>query len=95
VKAIAAGGGVNLTSDPAGHASFYLWGHVPDPFTMYREVQALPAGTTLWLEHGGRPEAKHFVSIPDIYTSAEVAPSRNDVREIISLIVEARNPTCV
>jgi asparagine synthase (glutamine-hydrolysing) len=40
VKALAAGGGVNLTSDPAGHAGFYLWGHVPEPFTMYREVQA-------------------------------------------------------
>ena len=82
VKALAAGGGVNLTSDPAGHAGFYLWGHVPEPFTMYREVQALPAGTTLWLDHSGRPEVKRYVSIPDIYASAEAAQSRNDAREI-------------
>jgi asparagine synthase (glutamine-hydrolysing) len=82
VKALAAGGGVNLTSDPAGHAGFYLWGHVPEPFTMYREVQALPAGTTLWLDRSGRHEVKRFASIPDIYASAEAAPSRIDAREI-------------
>jgi asparagine synthase (glutamine-hydrolysing) len=82
VKAIAASGGVNLTPDLAGHAGFYLWGHVPEPFTMYREVQALPAGATLWLDQSGRPEVKRYVSIPDIYTSAEAAPSRNDAREI-------------
>ena len=82
VKALAAGGGVNLTSDPAGHAGFYLWGHVPEPFTMYREVQALPAGTTLWLDRSGRPDVKRYVSIPDIYASAEAEPSGHDARAI-------------
>lgn len=82
VKALAAGGGVNLTSDPAGHVGFYLWGHVPEPYTMYREVQALPAGTTLWLDQSGRQELKQYMSIPDIYAGAEAAPSQNDAREI-------------
>lgn len=82
VKALAAGGGVRLSYDPAGHAGFYLWGHVPEPFTMYREIQALPAGATLWLDHSGRHELKPYVSIPGIYADAEAAPSHSDAHEI-------------
>ncbi|MCX7175719.1 MAG: asparagine synthase (glutamine-hydrolyzing) [Proteobacteria bacterium] len=82
VKALAAGGGIKLNSDPAGQVGFYLWGHVPEPYTMYREVQALPAGTTLWLDQSGRRELKRYASIPDIYADAESVPSPTDIREV-------------
>ena len=36
-----------LTPDPAGHLGFFVNGYVPDPFTMFREIKALPAGS--WL----------------------------------------------
>ncbi|HEY2896687.1 MAG TPA: hypothetical protein VGJ12_06085, partial [Gemmatimonadaceae bacterium] len=36
VKALLAGGFVDTTPNPAGHSGFFVWGHVPDPHTMYR-----------------------------------------------------------
>jgi asparagine synthase (glutamine-hydrolysing) len=41
--------------EPAGLAGFYLWGNMPEPWTLYRDVFALPAGH--WLRvRGGVPE---------------------------------------
>ena len=44
VKALLAGAGVSLDPEPAGIVGFHLFGSVPEPFTLYREVCALPAG---------------------------------------------------
>ena len=44
VKALLAGGQIDTTPEPAGHAGFFLWGSVPAPFTLYRGIRALPAG---------------------------------------------------
>jgi asparagine synthase (glutamine-hydrolysing) len=62
VKALLAGGSVDNAPDAAGHAGFLLWGSVPEPYTMYRAVRALPAGC--WLKAGsGR------VSAPVVFDS--------------------------
>ncbi len=52
VKALLAGGAIDTTPNPAGHAGFFLWGHVPDPHTIYRGVRAVPAGSSLWVQQG-------------------------------------------
>jgi asparagine synthase (glutamine-hydrolysing) len=44
VKALLASGLVSSGSEPAGLAGFYLWGSVPEPWTLYRDVFAIPAG---------------------------------------------------
>lgn len=73
VKALVAGNQVDTTPDPAGHVGFFLWGSVPDPFTLYRGVSALPAGHTLTLREGGTPEIRSFCSVPGILRDAEMA----------------------
>ena len=44
VKALLAGGQVSRDPEPAGVTGFCLWGSVPEPFTLYRAIRALPAG---------------------------------------------------
>lgn len=44
VKALLAIGLVSTQTEPAGVAGFYLWGSVPEPWTLYRDIFALPAG---------------------------------------------------
>jgi asparagine synthase (glutamine-hydrolysing) len=59
VKALLAAGDIDTSPNAAGHVGFFIWGHVPEPWTLYKGIRALPAGTTLWIEqHGrmGRPE---------------------------------------
>ena len=53
VKALIAGGKVSKQFDPAGAAGFFLRGTVPEPFTMYRAIRALPAGSYAWADDGG------------------------------------------
>lgn len=53
VKALLAGGGIDTTPDMAGRAGFLLWGHVPEPFTLYRGIRAVPAGGWLWFGADG------------------------------------------
>lgn len=51
VKALLAGGiGAAGGPDPAGHAGFHLFGSVPEPHTLYKDIHALPAGCTLWMD---------------------------------------------
>lgn len=44
VKALLASNFVPGELEPAGLAGFYLWGSVPEPWTLYRGIYALPGG---------------------------------------------------
>jgi asparagine synthase (glutamine-hydrolysing) len=60
VKALLAAGDIDTSPSAAGHVGFFVWGHIPEPWTLYKGIRALPAGTTLWVEQHGRmaqPEA--------------------------------------
>jgi asparagine synthase (glutamine-hydrolysing) len=68
VKALLAGGAINTAPEPAGHVGFFLWGHVPEPYTMYKAIRSLPAGTTLWVGQDGKKSLNTFYRV-----SAELA----------------------
>lgn len=78
VKALRAGGKAGLTPSPAGHVSFFLWGHVTDPFTLYRDIRALPAGTTMWADGKGVGAPRRFWEIGDVLSAAEPRPVTTD-----------------
>jgi asparagine synthase (glutamine-hydrolysing) len=63
VKALLAGGRVSRDPEPAGHVGFYLFGNVPEPFTIYRDIRALPAGHTQWVDAAGPREPKSFANL--------------------------------
>ena len=66
VKALLAGGRVSRDPEPAGHVGFYLFGSVPEPFTIYRDIRALPAGHTQWIDAAGPREPKSFANLATI-----------------------------
>lgn len=74
VKALLAGGGIDTEPDPAGHAGFFLWGHIPEPHTLYRGIRALPAGSTLWVGTDGTRRERRFATVPDALRAAENTP---------------------
>ncbi len=63
VRALIAGGRVDRRFDPAGAAGFFLRGTIPEPFTMYRAVRALPAGSFAFAGAHGVGEPRQYFSI--------------------------------
>lgn len=76
LKGLRAGGKIALEPEPAGHVGYFLWGHVPEPYTLYRSVRSLPAGTSLWIGRDGTKRQRSFCSIPNVLATGEF--NRND-----------------
>lgn len=66
VKALLAGANVSRDPDPAGIVSFHLFGSVSEPFTLYRQIRALPAGHTQWIDANGPREPSSFSNVASI-----------------------------
>jgi asparagine synthase (glutamine-hydrolysing) len=77
VKALVAGGGVALDPDPAGQVGFFIWGHVPEPFTLYRAIQAFPPGHHQTFFPTGPGPLTCFASVRD--TLAEGAAAAREL----------------
>jgi len=90
VKALLAGGAVDTAADAAGHAGFFLWGHVPEPHTLYRAVRPLPAGTWLWAGvDGGRAEGRFFDLSAELAAARALPPDHERLRAALQDSVRA------
>jgi asparagine synthase (glutamine-hydrolysing) len=82
VKALLAGGGVSRDPEPAGLVGFHLFGSVPEPFTLYRDIRALPAGHSQWVDAAGPREPKPFANLAAILADgARKAVPASELRE--------------
>jgi asparagine synthase (glutamine-hydrolysing) len=73
VKALMRGGAIDGRRDPAGEVGFLLWGYVPEPFTLYRAIRALPAGAMLIAEQDRAPVIRTFCDLGAELAHAEAA----------------------
>lgn len=90
VKAVLAAGGIDAAPDPAGHVGYFLWGHVPEPFTLYAGIHALPAGTYLWIDSRGPQPPCAFASVLDDLRDAEAAMRETEPRAPVVLEQQLR-----
>ncbi len=63
VRALLKNPEISREPDPAGHVGFFLWGHVPDPATLYAGIRSLPAGSTLLVRTGEAPMSSTWFSV--------------------------------
>ena len=75
VRALLAGGRVGRRHDPAGVVGFFLRGSVPEPFTLYEAIRALPAGSFAWVDERGVTEPTAYASIAAILADAVANPA--------------------
>lgn len=71
VKALLAGGQVSREPELAGWAGFLLFGSVPEPFTIYQEVKAVPAGASIWVDRLGPRVPIQYFDFAGIFSSAQ------------------------
>ena len=75
VKSLLAGGGIKTESEPAGVVGYWIWGSVPEPFTLYKDLLSLEAGTWLKIYRGGNRAIGTFQSLFDVYCGKDASPS--------------------
>lgn len=76
VKALLAGQAISRDPEPAGVVGFQLFGSVPEPFTLYRDIRALPAGHVQWIDGTGPHEPEPFSRLAPILADAAAHPPR-------------------
>ncbi|ORE91082.1 asparagine synthase [Stappia sp. 22II-S9-Z10] len=69
VKALVAGGAIPTDPEPAGVVGFYLWGSIPEPFTLYRAVRTLPAGNFQWVDAAGPRPPVAYASVTGAFVA--------------------------
>lgn len=89
VKALLAGGKISREFDPKGVSGFFLWGHIPEPYTLYKTIKPLGPGSTLWVDRNGVKEPEKFFSLPQIYASSIANPEITSPQDTQAIIRDA------
>lgn len=84
VKALLAGEGVKVQPEPAGHVGFFLWGCVPEPYTLYRDLLALPAGHSLWIDRDGARRSRKYFDVAEELGDAGEGHAAGRVEEVLA-----------
>ncbi len=88
VKALLAGGEVSREPAAAGLVGFQVFGNVPEPWTCYRAIKALPAGTWAAVDRSGMQPPQAYFSIAEAYCRAErAAPPKQEAAEYLRACV--------
>jgi len=86
VKALLKSQRVSKDPEPAGAVGFFLLGSVPEPFTLYQEIRAFPAGSFMWVDDCGPSEVKEYFSFSKVFLKeAEFLQkqSEKDIQEFV------------
>lgn len=73
-RALATCAPVDTSREPAALTGFYIWGHIPEPFSWWRGIEAFPAG------HVQRLTAGKQVSTPKPFYTVESAFCRKSTK---------------
>ena len=82
VKPLSKVAGMATAADPAGMVGFQLMGAVPEPFTLYEGIRALPAGSTMWMGAARAEAPERYASVAAALSAARTdssAPIRETV----------------
>jgi asparagine synthase (glutamine-hydrolysing) len=88
VKALV-GGAISRNPEAAGWVGFYLFGSVPDPYTTYEAIRAVPAGAIMWIDERGPRMPQRYFSIAETYCAAEQQWQHVSESEVQSRIRDA------
>lgn len=86
VKGLMASGRMSRTLDNAGVAGFWIWGSTPEPFTIYQDVRAVPAGSVVTLARDGGAETASYADIAQAWTAP---PTEGELAEQVRAALQS------
>ena len=81
VKALVASGLVSKANEPAGVAGFLLWGSVPAPWTLYRDIRAVPPGSWMRIRAGRIEDVRSFCDVRRLWDAPSAPIERHALAE--------------
>lgn len=76
VKALLAANTIDMAPEPAGLVGFLLLGSVPEPYTLYRNIRALAAGSTMRIREGGARKVDNYFGVDESLREVQHSASR-------------------
>jgi len=93
VKALLAGGAVARALEPAGVTGFLLWGSVPEPYTLYRDIRSLPSGCTMRVTRSGAEAPRRYWSLSEVVArsiaAAAAIPAGSEVEYLREALLDS------
>ena len=89
VKALMAGGHISSAVDPAALAGFCVLGSVPEPFTIYSSIRALPAGCTLLIKRDYVGGPHQYFNVASVLQDAGAERKTGSEQEIQAQVDDA------
>jgi len=83
VKALLAGNKIPTNPEPAGHVGFFSYGYIPEPYTLYKNILALPSGHTLTVGSNGASKIIKYYDPLD--TLEKVSSNSKNVDQFITI----------
>ena len=80
---------IDTRPDSAGMAGFLLWGSVPEPWTFFKGIKALPAGHFMTVEPGRVSAPQPFKTVSGILRAACTKPATCDRQSAVQEITDA------
>ena len=87
VKALVASGLVSKQVEPAGIAGFLLWGSVPAPWTIFRDVRSVPAGSWVRIRDGVIEQTTSYCKIRKLWDTPTVSIEPHELAEKVRACV--------
>ena len=75
VKSLLAGGRVDTNPEPAGYVGYFLMGSVPEPFTLYKSIKSMAAGSTLTVNSVGLIKEVKYWALARFISDIESRPN--------------------
>lgn len=85
VKALLAGGRISRAQEPAGLVGFFLMGSIPEPFTLYENIHAVPASSYMFITESGPSDPVSYCSIAKTLSDAVVVEEQMESGDLQKL----------
>ena len=87
VRGLIASGRVPREVESAGMAGFYLWGSVPEPWTIFRGVMSLPAGSWMRIRSSNPSLPEKWRDVRESWNQAQIRCTQEEVQDRVTSAV--------
>lgn len=78
IKALLSIKDIPFSISKAGTCSYYMWGHIQEPFTLYNEIKSLEKGTIKVIDIEGKENNSNYASIKETILNSNYGKFNNE-----------------